>query len=100
MAARVHLNVPHAAETARLLTRNRRWGVYYRSLVGDSAGRLEFRQIDPDMLRADEVDPTDADAVVNHIEQRLHAAGYDTVRRPPEGEPIAATWDIQRRGAA
>ncbi len=98
MGAHVHLNVPPAAETARLLTRNRRWGVYYRSLIGDSAGRLEFRQIDPDKLRADLVDPTDADAVAVHIEHRLHAAGYDTVRRPAEGAPIAATWDIARHG--
>jgi anion-transporting ArsA/GET3 family ATPase len=100
MGTHVQLNVPPAAETARLLTRNRRWGVYYRSLVGDSTGRLEFRQIDPDLLRADQVDPADADAVVNHVEHRLQAAGYDTVRRPPEGEPIAAAWDISRRATA
>jgi hypothetical protein len=100
MEVHVHLNVPSEAETARLLTRNRRWGVYYRSVVGDIEGRLEFRQIHPEMLRADQVDPTDTDAVVAHIERRLQAAGYDTARRPPEGEPIAATWDIQRRDVA
>ncbi|HVA02838.1 MAG TPA: hypothetical protein VMU64_03745 [Acidimicrobiales bacterium] len=98
MGVHIHLNVPPAAETARLLTRNRRWGVYYRSLFDNSAGGLEFRQIDPDMLRADAVDPADEAAVALHIEERLHAAGYDTVRRPSEGASIAATWDITRRG--
>lgn len=98
MGVHVHLNVPPAAETARLLTRNRRWGVYYRSLIDNSAGGLEFRQIDPDLLQADEVDPADAAAVALHIEHRLQAAGYDTVRRPSEEAPIAATWDITPRG--
>ncbi len=100
MEVHVHLDVPSEAETARLLTRNRRWGVYYRSVIGDIEGRLEFRQINPDMLRADQVDPADADAVIAYIELRLQAAGFDTARRPPEAEPIAASWDIQRRGAA
>ncbi|HEY5024298.1 MAG TPA: hypothetical protein VII76_04915 [Acidimicrobiales bacterium] len=99
MDAHVHLTVPPAADTARLLTRNQRWGVYYRSLVGDIEGRLEFRQIRSDRLRADEVDPTDADAVVAHVERRLQAAGYDTALRAPEGDPVVAGWDIQRRGA-
>jgi hypothetical protein len=99
MDAHVHLNVPSEAETARLLSRNQRWGVYYRSVVGDIEGRLEFRQIRSDLLRADHVDPTDTDAVVTHVEQRLHAAGYDTARKVPEGEPIAASWDIRRRPA-
>jgi anion-transporting ArsA/GET3 family ATPase len=100
MGAHVQLNVPPEAETARLLTRNRRWGVYYRSLVGDTEGRVEFRTIDSEMLSADDVDPADADAVVAHIEHRLDAAGFDTTRRDPEGAPVAATWDIRRRGAA
>jgi hypothetical protein len=97
MDAHVHLNVPSAAENARLLSRNQRWGVYYRSLVGDVEGRLEFRQIRSDMLRADHVDPADTDAVVTHVERRLQAAGYDTARRPAEGDAIAASWDIRRR---
>ena len=100
MDAHVRLNVPPAAETARLLSRNRRWGVYYRSLVGDTEGRVEFRMIDGEMLRADEVDPGDTDAVVAHIELRLHAAGFDTLRRPPEDAPVAATWSLRRQGAA
>ncbi len=98
MDAHVQLNVPPAAETVRLLSRKHGWGVYYRSLVGDSEGRIEFRRIDSDMLLADDVDPTDPDAVVDHVERRLHAAGYDTARLASEGDTVAATWDIHRRG--
>jgi hypothetical protein len=98
--AHVQLNVPSAAESARLLSRNQRWGVYYRSLVGEAEGRLEFRQIRSDMLRADRVDPTDTDAVVAHVERCLQDAGYDTAPRPPEGDQIAASWDIQRRAVS
>jgi anion-transporting ArsA/GET3 family ATPase len=97
MDAFVQLQVPPAAETARLLTRHHRWGLYYRSLVGDTEGRLEFRQIDSAMLRADDVDPDDTDAVVDHIERRLYEAGYDTTRKASEDEPVAATWDIRPR---
>ena len=100
MDAHVQLNVPPDAVTARLLTRNRRWGVYYRALVGETEGHVEFRMIDPDMFRADEVDPADSDAVIAHIERRLHGAGFDTVRRPPEDAPVTAAWDLHRRGAA
>lgn len=97
MDDQVHLNVPPEARTAKLLTRHRRWGVYYRSMIGDVEGRVEFRQIDPEVLSADQVDPTDTAAVVTHVERQLHAAGFDTTRRPSEGEPVAAAWDIHRR---
>jgi len=98
MDAHVRLNVPPSAETARLLTRNRHWGLYYRSLLSDDEGVLEFRQIDPDMIRADLVDPADTDAVIALIEHRLNDAGYDTARLPEETEPIVASWDIAPRG--
>lgn len=98
MDTHVRLNVPPAAETARLLTRNRRWGVYYRSLLGEDEGVLEFRQIDPEMIRADLVDPADTEAVIDLIERRLHDAGYDTARLADETEPIVASWDIAPRG--
>jgi hypothetical protein len=97
MDGQVHLNVPPEAHTAKLLNRHRRWGVYYRSLTGNVEGRVEFRQIDPEALSADDVDPTDTTAVVAHVEQQLQEAGYDTTRRPSEGEPVAATWDIRPR---
>jgi len=100
MDANVSLIVPAAARTARLMSRNRRWGVYYRSFPGDAEGHVEFRQIDPDLLRLDDVDPTDADAVIAHVEDRLRAAGYDATRRPDEGGPVAAGWDIERSGFA
>ena len=99
MDAHVQLNVPPAAQTARLLTRHRRWGIYYRSLIGDTEGRVEFRQIDPVMLRADDVDPSNAEAVIAHVEHQLQTTGYDTTRWPDEGEPIVASWDIRPRGA-
>ncbi len=100
MDVNVSLNVPAAARTVRLMSRNRRWGVSYRSFPGDAEGHVEFRQIDSDLLRLDDVDPTDADAVIAHVEDRLRAAGYDATRRPNEGEPVAASWDIERSGAA
>lgn len=100
MGDHVQLNVPPEAETARLLTRAGRWGVYYRSVLGDSEGRLEFRQIDSDLLRADLVDPADTDAVVTHVERRLRAAGYVTERRAADDDHVAATWDISHPGAA
>ena len=100
MDAHVQLTVPSAAETARLLSRNQRWGVYYRSVVGEVEGRLEFRQIRSEMLRADHVDPADTDAVVAHVERCLDEAGYDTARRPFEDDQNAASWDIRRRGAS
>lgn len=94
MDAHVRLNVPPEAQVARLLSRNRRWGVYYRSVVGDSEGRLEFRHIDLDLLRADDVDPADTEAVIAHIELQIQAAGFDTARQPSDGESIAASWDL------
>jgi len=100
MDAHVHLNVPPATRTARLLRRNRRWGLYFRARAGETENRLEFRQIDPGLLRLDHVDPTDVDAVIAHVEDRLKAAGYDTARLPDEGEPVAAVWGIEQRGAA
>jgi hypothetical protein len=95
MDDQVHLKVPPEAHTAKLLNRHQRWGVYYRSLTGNLEGRVEFRQIDPEVLSADHVDPTDTAAVVAHVEHQLQAAGFDTTRRPSEGEPVAATWDIR-----
>jgi len=96
----VRLNVPPAARTVRLLSRNRRWGVYYRSLLGDVEGRVEFRHIDADLLRLDDVDPDDTGAVIAHIEGRLRAAGYAARRRPDERDAVAASWDIEHLGAA
>ena len=100
MEDHVRLKIPPAARIVRLLSRNRRWGIYYRSLLGDVEGRVEFRHIDPNLLRLDRVDPTDTDAVIAHIEDRLRAAGYDARRRPDERDAVAASWDIDRLGAA
>jgi len=100
MDVHVHLNVPPATRTARLLRRNRRWGLYFRARPGDAENRVEFRQIDPGLLRLDDVDPTDVDVVIAHVEDRLKAAGYDTTRLPDEGEPVAAGWEIEQRGDA
>jgi hypothetical protein len=100
MGAHVHLNVPPAAQTARLVTRNRRWGISYRSRLGETEGSIEFRQIDPKMLDADHVDHTDPDAVIAHVEHRLWAAGFDASRTREDGEPFAASWDIRPRRRA
>jgi len=98
--AHVQLNVPPEADTAKLLHRHRRWGVYYRSLVSASEAVVEFHQIDADLLVADDVDPGDAGAVAIHVEHRLEAAGFDTTRLAPEGEPVTAGWDIRPRDPA
>lgn len=97
MDRHVLLNVPPTAQTARLLSLKRRWGISYHSTLGDTEGRVEFRQIGSDTLRADQVDPTDTEAVIAHIERRLHSEGYDTARKPVEERPTAASWDISRR---
>lgn len=97
MDAHVHLNVPYAAQTARLLSRNRRWGIFYRTTVGDTEGGVEFRQIDPKRLDADHVDRTDPDAVIAHVERRLRAEGYDATRTSDDGETCTASWEIKPR---
>ena len=93
----VRLHVPHSAHSARLLTRNRRWGILYRTRVGDSEGGVEFRQIDPSLLDADHVDRSDPDAVIAAVERRLVAAGYEPTRRHEDSESTAASWDIEPR---
>jgi hypothetical protein len=100
MDAHVQLNVPPEAETAKLLHRQRRWGIYYRSLVSASEAVVEFHQIDLDLLVADDVDPADSGAVATHMEHRLEAAGFDATRLAPEGEPVAASWDLRARTVA
>ncbi len=99
MDAHVRLNVPPAARSARLLSRGRRWGLYYRSRPGDVESHAEFRQIDQEMLRLDHVDQADTEAVIAHVEDRLRAAGFGATRRPDEGEPVVAGWDIEHLGA-
>jgi len=93
----VRLHVPHSAQTARLLTRNRRWGILYRTRVGDTEAGVEFRQIDPSLLDADQVDRTDPDAVIAAVERRFVAAGYEPTRTHEDPESYAASWDIKPR---
>ena len=84
------LNVPPPAQAARLLIHRLGWTIQYRWLVADTEGHVEIRRIDSDRLRADDIDPTDVAAVIEHIEHRLQTAGYDVVRRPAEADPVAA----------
>jgi hypothetical protein len=100
MDAHVQLNVPPEAETAKLLHRQRRWGMYYRSLVSAGEAVVEFHQIDVDLLVADDIDPADSGAVAAHVEHGLQAAGFDPTRLVPEGEPVAASWDLRPRTVA
>jgi len=93
----VVLNVPPQARTARLKTQSQRWQIRYQWLVGDTEGHVEIRNIDPDMLRADQGDPNDTAAVVAHIEHRLEAEGYVYDDRPIEEEFCVASWAIGRQ---
>jgi len=96
----VRLNVPPTAQSARLLSLKRRRGIYYRSTLGDTEGRVELRHLDPDLLRRDHVDPTDVDAVVAHIESQIRAEGFRTTRRAPNGRSVVASWDISPAAVA
>jgi hypothetical protein len=84
------------ARIARLSKQDRRWSIHYQWVVEGVEGHLEVRSVDSDLLRADHVDPSDVDAVTDHIEGRLQSEGFDSTRRPGEPEPIAASWDIRR----
>ena len=90
------LGAPPSASIARLLKQDRRWKIHYQWVVESVEGHLEVRSVDADALRADHVDPTDTDAVTDHIEGLLQSEGFDSTRRPREPEPIAASWNIRR----
>jgi len=98
--AYVILDVPPSARTARLLTQTFGWTIHYQWLVEDTEGHIEIRRIDSESLRSDHVDPSDAAAVVIHVEVRMNAEGYDCTRRPTEEPPMVASWTIQPRASA
>jgi hypothetical protein len=92
----VVLNVPPLVTTARLKSQGHLWHIRYHWQVGNRESHVEIRSIDPDMLRADDVDPTDTAAVVAHIKHRLQAEGYGLDDRPIEEEFCVASWAIGR----
>ena len=93
----VVLDVPPLARTARLLTQTPGWTIHYQWLFEDSVGHIEIRRIDSGSLRSDHVDPTDAIAVVAHIERRMEAEDFDVTRMPTEDRPVVARWTITHR---
>lgn len=95
--AYVILDVPPSARTARLLTQTFGWTIQYQWLVQDTEGHIEIRRIDSESLHSDHVDPSDAAAVVAHVEHRMNAEGYDCTRRPADEPPVATSWTIQPR---
>ncbi len=94
------LDVPPSARTARLLTQTFGWTIQYQWLVEDTGGHIEIRRIDSESLRSDHVDPSDAAAVVAHVELRMNAEGYDCTRRPTEEPPVVTSWTMQSRATA
>jgi hypothetical protein len=94
---KVVLNVPPLARTARLKSQSQLWHIRYHWQVGEIESHVEIRSIDPEMLRADDVDPSDTAAVVAHIEQRLQAEGYAFDDRPIEEDFCVASWAIGRQ---
>jgi hypothetical protein len=95
--AYVVLDVPHSARTARILTQTFGWTIHYQWLVDNTEGHIEIRRIDSELLRSDQVDPSDAAAVVSHVESRMHTEGYDFIRSPIEDLPVVASWAIAPR---
>ncbi len=72
-------------------------GILYRTRVGDTEAGAEFRQIDPGLLDADQVETTDPDAVIAAVERRFLAAGYEPTRTHEDPDSCAASWDIKPR---
>jgi hypothetical protein len=93
----VVLDVPPLARTARLLTQTLGWTINYQWLFEDRVGHIEIRRIDSDSLRSDDVDPTDAIAVITHIERRMKAEDFAVIRIPTEDRPVVAGWTIEHR---
>jgi hypothetical protein len=93
----VVLDVPPLARTARLLTQTLGWTVHYQWLFEDRVGHIEIRRIDSGSLRSDHVDPTDAIAVVAHIERRMKAEDFAVSRIPTVDQPVVAGWTIAHR---